>query len=303
MHRIHDLAQQSMPITEIARTLQISRSTVRKYLGGAPPAKARRPKSTKLDPYHDQIRRWVEQDHLFNCVSMLERLRPLGYAGGISQLKEYVHPLRPAHAGKRPVIRYETKPGEQLQFDWGEFTYEEGGVTHKVFGLLAILSYSRMRFACFSKRADAPTLIRGLMAAFEYFGGLPQAVLTDRMKSVLLRVEDGTPQWHAGFGDFVASLGITPRVCKPYTPQTKGKVERSVGVLKSGFWPGVSFSDLDDLNAQVLCWCDRLNAQPHATHSRMRRPVCRHGSAGRMRACAPSRPTGHGNGSRPRSGG
>jgi hypothetical protein len=51
----------------------------------------------------------------------------------------------------------------------------------------------------------------------------------------------------------------------PYTPQTKGKVERTVGVLKSGFWPGVTFSELDDLNTQALAWCDRLNAQPHAT--------------------------------------
>jgi hypothetical protein len=51
----------------------------------------------------------------------------------------------------------------------------------------------------------------------------------------------------------------------PYTPQTKGKVERTVGVLKAGFWPGVRFTDLDDLNAQVLGWCERLNGQPHAT--------------------------------------
>jgi hypothetical protein len=51
----------------------------------------------------------------------------------------------------------------------------------------------------------------------------------------------------------------------PYTPQTKGKVERTVGLLKSGFWPGVAFTDLDDLNAQALAWCDRLNGQPHTT--------------------------------------
>jgi hypothetical protein len=139
------------------------------------------------------------------------------------------------------------------------------GLKHKLFGFVAILSYSRMRFACFTKRSDAPTLIRCLMAAFEYLGGLPHSVLTDRMKSVLVGVEDGTLQWQRDFSDFVASLGITPHVCKPYTPQTKGKVERTVGVLKSGFWPGVSFTDLDDLNTQVLAWYDRLNEQPHAT--------------------------------------
>lgn len=266
VHRIHELSHQGLPVAEIARTLGISRPTVRKYRAGAPPAKARQPKRSKLDPYKAQVRRWVEQDHCTNCVSMLERLLPLGYTGGISQLKAFVHPLRPARAGKRPVLRYETKPGEQMQFDWGEFTYEEAGVTHKLFGFLAILSYSRMRFACFTKRADAPTLIRCLMAAFEYFGGLPQRVLTDRMKSVLVREEDSkTFHWHAGFSDFMASLGVTPRVCKPYTPQTKGKVERTVGLLKSGFWPGVTFTDLDDLNTQALAWCDRLNGQRHAT--------------------------------------
>ncbi len=265
MHQIHALALQGTPITEIARQLQISRPTVRKYLERPPVPPRRKRKSTQLDPYAAQIRRWVEQDHLYNCVSMLERLRPLGYRGGISQLKAFVHPLRPARAGKRAVVRYETKPGEQLQFDWGEFTYEEDGAPHKVFGFLAILSYSRMRFACFTKRTDAPTLLRCLMATFEYFGGAPRAVLTDRMKSVLVRVEDGTAQWHTAFSDFVASLGVTPRVCRPYTPQTKGKVERTVGVLKSGFWPGVRFTDLDDLNQQTLAWCERLNGQPHAT--------------------------------------
>jgi transposase len=266
VHRIHEMRHQGLPVAEIARTLGISRPTVRKYREGAPPAKARQPKRSKLDAYHEQVRRWVEQDHCTNCVSMLERLRPLGYTGGISQLKEFVHPLRPARAGKRPVLRYETKPGEQMQFDWGECTYEEAGVAHKVFGFLAILSYSRMRFAGFTKRADAPTLIRGLMAAFEYFGGLPQRVLTDRMKTVLVKGEDGGVfPWHASFSDFMASLGVTPRVCKPSTPQTKGQVERTVGGLKSGFWPGVTFTDLDDLHTQARAWCDRLNGQPHAT--------------------------------------
>jgi len=265
VHQIHELAHQATPVAEIARTLGLSRPTVRKYLQGAPPPKERKRKRRKLDLYQEQIRHWVEQDHCTNCVSMLGRLRSLGYTGSISQLKEFVHPLRPARLGKRPVIRYETRPGEQLQFDWGEFTYEERGVRHKLFGFLAVLGYSRMRFACFTKRSDAPTLIRCLMAAFEYLGGLPNSVLTDRMKSVLVGVEDGTFQWQRDFSDFVASLGVTPHVCKPYTPQTKGKVERTVGVLKSGFWPGVSFTDLDDLNTQVLAWCDRLNEQPHAT--------------------------------------
>jgi transposase len=100
------------------------------------------------------------------------------------------------------VIRYETKPGEQVQFDWGEFKYEQDGVARsKVYGFSAILSYSRMRFVTFVKRCDAQTLIRCLMEAFEYFGGLPKAALTDRMKSVLVDMEEKKPRWNALFGD------------------------------------------------------------------------------------------------------
>src|SRR5213080_1711975 len=80
-----------------------------------------------------------------------------------------------------------------------------------------------------------PTMIRCMMAAFEYFDGLPQAALTDRMKSVFLDMDGNTPIWNPIFADFAACLGVAPRVCKARKPQTKGKVERSVGVIKDGF--------------------------------------------------------------------
>jgi transposase len=203
---------------------------------------------------------------------MLPRLRALGYCGQISILKAFVHPLRPpAASARQPVIRYETKPGEQLQFDWGEFVYEQAGQTHKVFGFTAVLSYSRLRVVRFVKRTDAPTLMRCLVAAFEAFGGLPRSVLTDRMKTVLLDWESGQPRWQPRLQELVSALGITPRVCKPYTPQTNGKVERSVGMLKHDFWPGVHFTDLPDLNRQAAAWCSQVNARVHrGTH---RRPI------------------------------
>ena len=49
----------------------------------------------------------------------------MGYTGSLSVLKAFVHPLRPPQAGHAPVQRFETKPGEQVQFDWGEFVRRE----------------------------------------------------------------------------------------------------------------------------------------------------------------------------------
>jgi transposase len=217
-------------VRAIARELGVARNTVRRYVRGTPEAKPRLRRGSKLDAYKEQVRRWVSEDHLLNCETMLVRLQALGYTGRISILKDFVRPLRPpAAAARRPIIRYEAQPGEQLQFDWGEFVYEQDGQTRKLFGFTAVLSYSRMRFVTFVKRTDAPTLIRCLVAAFEAFGGLPRAVLTDRMKTVLLDMQTGQPHWHPRFQELVSALGISPRVCRSYTPQTKGKVERSVG--------------------------------------------------------------------------
>jgi transposase len=266
VHTIRELSRSGKPIRAIARELGVARNTVRKYVRGVPMATPRRRRPSKLDPFKDQIRRWVEQDHLRNCEELYRRLVALGYTGKISILKDFVRPLRPPVGGaSRPVLRYESKPGEQMQFDWGEVTYEQEGVPRKVFGFTAVLSYSRMRFVTFVKRTDSPTLIRCLLEAFAYFGGLPQRVLTDRMKTVLLDGQGEELRWHPVFNDLMRSLGVTPRVCKPYTPQTKGKVERSVAIVKHSFWPGVTFTDLDDLNRQALVWCAARNERVHRT--------------------------------------
>jgi transposase len=265
VHTIRELAAQGKSIRTIVAETGIARNTVRKYLRGCPQAAPRPLRPSKLDPFKDQIRAWISQDRLLNCETMLERLLPLGYTGSISILKDFVQPLRPPRPSRQPVRRYETKPGEQLQIDWGEFVYEQQGQIHKLYGFTAVLSYSRMRFVYFTKRCDTASLIRCLMLACEYFEGLPTSILTDRMKSVLVQMDGKTPQWNAQFADFLAAVGVTARVCRAYTPQTKGKIERSIGVVKHSFWPGVRFTDLSDLNRQARAWCDRRNQRMHAT--------------------------------------
>jgi transposase len=262
------LAAQGQSIHAIATSLGVARNTVRKYL--RPPSerqpRPRRQRGSKLDPFKAQIQEWVSRDHLYNCATMLPRLQAVGYRGKASVLRAYVHALRPAVAGHQPVPRFETAPGEQLQFDWGEFRYDHEGVLHKLYGFTAILSYSRMRFVVFVKRCDTPTMIRCLMEAFAFLGGLPQVALTDRMKSVFLQEADGhQPVWNPLFADFMATLGVAPRVCRPRKPQTKGKVERSIGMVKQSFWPGVTFGDLDDLNTQARAWCEQINRRVHRT--------------------------------------
>src|SRR3981081_4303738 len=86
INTIHELATQGKSIREIARIVGIARNTVRRYLRGKPEAVPRPKPGPQLDAYKGQIRQWMQQDHLYNCETMLPRLQEMGYTGSLSTL-------------------------------------------------------------------------------------------------------------------------------------------------------------------------------------------------------------------------
>ncbi len=267
MIALHELRASGKSIRAIARETGLSRNTVRKYLraDGIPEHKARPKRPSKLDPFKPKLQEWMSEG-IYNCVVLLERLRELGYEGGMTTPRVYVRVFRPPK--RMPAVqRYETPAGKQAQVDWGFCEYlDEHGTAHKVAMYVMILGYSRMRYVEFTKRCDMHSFLRCMMNAFMYFGGIPKVVLTDRMKTVLLGMgDDSKPRWHPRFEDFAASFGFIPKVCRVRRPQTKGKVERLVHFVKQNFFPGRRFTDLGDLNRQARGWCDRVNRRTHGT--------------------------------------
>lgn len=95
-----------------------------------------------------------------------------------------------------------------------------------------ILSHSRAKYVEFTKHCDLKSLERCILNAFEYFGGVPDVVLTDNMKTVVLRHETGKTIFLPAFESFCADMGFLPKTCQVRRPQTKGKVERLVRFLK-----------------------------------------------------------------------
>jgi hypothetical protein len=113
------------------------------------------------------------------------------------------------------------------------------------------------------------TLINGLEDAFHYFGGVPQELLFDQMKAVItrdLRLQGGALIRNLEFLRFAGHWSFTPRVCRPYRAQTKGKVERPVRYLRDNFVYGRTFVADGDLDQQRQQWLDDVaNVRVHAT--------------------------------------
>ena len=108
-----------MSIKSIARELNISRESVRKYMKSESLVKRNRKRKSKLDPYMDMIRVRIER-HNLSAVRILEDIRKKGYDGGYTILKDYCHELRKDRR-IQAVYRYETELGKQSQVDFGEF--------------------------------------------------------------------------------------------------------------------------------------------------------------------------------------
>jgi transposase len=270
-------------IRSIAESLGISRNTVRKYLRTPelPQPAPRTSRESKLDPYMEHIRERLSEG-IENCQVLLRELRQRGYGGGYTILKEFVRPLR-----RRPPVsgtmRFETAPGEQAQVDFGSCAYAAPiGGRRRVWAFTIVLSWSRMLYVEFVRRADTATFLRCHLHAFEYFGGLPQRCLYDRTKLVVLGIDaHGAPLWNARFLDFVLRLGIESQLCHAYRPQSKGRVESGIKYVKGNFWSGIRFTDLEDLNRQARVWCDTVaNVRLHGT---THRPLA-HGAARAARA-------------------
>lgn len=270
-----ELRAEGKSIREIARETGFSRNTVRSYLRheGTPERAQREAVPSKLDPFAQRLDGMMASG-VYNCEVLLERLRELGYTGGKTLVKDYVQPHRPPHRN-RTTRRFETPPGKQAQVDWGICIYHDvHGIQRKVPVFVMVLGYSRSVYVEFVRRCDIYSFLRCMYNAFVYFGGVPEVILTDRMKTVLIGMgDDHKPQWHALFADFALAMGFLPKVCRARRPQTKGKVERAVRFVKENFLPDRRFTTLDDLNAQARAWSDKVNRRIHGTTGE--RPVDR----------------------------
>ena len=199
------------------------------------------------------------------------------------------------------MVRFETKPGRQMQADWATV----GRGADKLSLFIATLGWSRSAYVEFCDDERVETLIGCHETAFLTFAGVPVEVLYDNMKTVVIERNTyglGVHRFHAGFLDYARHAGFLPRLCQPYRAQTKGKVERFIGYLKRSFWvPFVASMrqaglkpDKHAANAAVARWLREVaNARVHATTNEVpaERLVDRaSGAAGASRAL--SRPIG-----------
>ena len=201
---------------------------------------------------------------------LLGEIQKQGYTGGVTILRDFLKPLR-KEGSVVAVRRFETPPGLQAQLDWGEMGHIETAEGRKtLYAFVFTLGHSRALFADFATDTKLATLIRLHEAAFHDLGGIPREILYDRMKTVVLgNDERGETEFNPLLLDFARYYGFTPRACRAYRPQTKGKVENGVGYLRKNFLCGREATSLGDIRSQLRTWIWQVaNLRVHGTTGR-----------------------------------
>jgi len=219
------LGRQQLTIAQTSRALGLHPRTVAKWAGAdqfRPRAGA--PRASKLDAFKPQIVRWLDA-HPYSAQQIFQRLGEAGFEGGISIVKDYVHRIRPRH--QEAFLKLDFAPGECAQVDWGEWgTIGVGSTRRRLSFFVMVLCYSRRMYLEFSVSQQMEFFLACHENAFATFGGVPQRLMVDNLKSaVLQRLVGIAPVFNPKYLDFSKHWGFKISACNVRAGNDRGPHE------------------------------------------------------------------------------
>lgn len=265
--------------SQIARELGKDRRTVDKYLKGYEKT-TKRNRDSEIDEHYETIKelladenhqifyykrvlwQFLKDNHQLNCAQSSFRR----YISRHPEFQEYFDKRKKQFISQKSHMRFETAAGKQAQLDWKESMKIQlkSGEEIEINIFVLLLSCSRFRVYRLSLSKSQDVLFSFLDDAFHAFGGVPEEVITDNMKTVMnqARTEYSKGKVNARFEQFAADYGFNVKPCIAARPQTKAKVEAPMKLLDE-IYAYNGLLDYHELNELVTRLNDRFNHQVH----------------------------------------
>jgi transposase len=251
--------------SELARRFNCDARTIDRYLkinsGELEPKRSSRVYKSLIDDYKPII---IEKVDTFGATAMAvyKFIDKKGYKGKYSTVAAFINKHKNVEM-KKATVRFETTPGLQAQVDWKEnlTMISKHGEIFKVNIFLMVLGYSRIKYVKLTTDKEQKTLFKCMISAFSYLGGIPQEILFDNMKTVVNRNKStfSSIEFNKTFKYFADDAGFKPIACRPYRPQTKGKVESLARLANRLAVYNGEFEDYDDLDKIVQDFMKEVN--------------------------------------------
>ena len=260
----HAFLMTGKSIRKIACEFGLNRRTVKKMLDHPiPPGyqRSRAPVKPKLDLYRSIIDELLLADKTaprkqkHTARRIFTRLQEeYHYDGGYTIVREYVAQAR--LQGQEMFCPLTHKAGG-AQVDFGEGLAIIGGEEVKAHFFVMDIPHSD---ACFVKAypmENAQAFCDGHVAAFSFFGGVPQNILYDNTKIAVSRIlGNGHREKTRAFCELQSHYLFGDRFARVGKGNDKGKVENLVGYARRNFMvPVPEFENFSALNHHLLTCC------------------------------------------------
>lgn len=249
---------------QIARKMNCDPRTVKNYtLGEKTNSRKKNLRKSKIDDFKNIIEDKTD-NYFATAMSIFNFIEKKGYTGKYGLVKNYIRKHKKEHL-KKATIRFETNPGLQGQVDFKEAKtmISKSGVKFKINIFLYILGFSRKKFLIATIDKSQKTVFNSLIEAFKYTTGVPKEILFDNMATVVDRHDIITSNvtFNKKFSQFAKDFNFTPIACKPYRPQTKGKVEALAKLTNRLDVYNEEFETFEELQKIVMKLTEEINSE------------------------------------------
>lgn len=282
---IQSLKEEGLNKSQISRKLGISRPTLNKYYDMDAgeynkQLEGMQERSKKPDKYHDEILDWLIEYSDLSGAQIYDRLeekyKELDFSEGT--LRNYVRAIRKKHNILKEALtrQYESMRdppmGKQMQVDFAQkWVFKEDGAKVLLFVICFVLANSRFKYCEWQNRPfNTMDMIRMHENAFEYYGGMPEEMVYDQDSLVLVSENHGDLIFTHQFANYMQRRKFKVHMCRKADPESKGRIEKVVGFVKTNFAHNRIFHNIDKWNEKTLEWLDRRgNGKVHGTTKRI----------------------------------
>ena len=272
---------------DIAKSCQISRSTINSYIGRAKVAGLSWPLPKDIDdeqldkmlypPASDEENKegmpnWVKVHQELKrkgvTLNLLWQEYKLGNPNGYSY-SSYTLKYRQWCNKKNVSMRQHHKAGEKPFVDYAGMTI---GITDPATGeirqaqiFVATLGASNYTYTEATWSQKVKDWLASHVRTLEFFGGVPEVIVPDNLKSGVKRANYYEPELNVSYADFAEHYGVAIIPTRVRKPKDKAKVEVGVKIVEQSILAPLrnrTFFNLYEANKAIKDLLEKLNNKP-----------------------------------------